>query len=315
MPTSFPSDMRTILIRHVTAGTTLIVKMAVPLLAWLAVPLTVQAQMPVFLPGQRTNPIYSTERRDALPHWLELPRDARIRTGDGIEMTPLHNSAISLENLKLGVLVGALRNDGACASDLSARLQYVDQDWQPMGPAIPNEARVSRVEPGGILPYKFRLRTIADAKVPPSAYIVIIEEYGKPIVKPYTSTRWVSSGAQANIDRSPCPTSETRLEAVVTKRLPLREGFLLEGTTTLLSGGPVRADGVVLTAVLRDRKNDVLEVLVGAPSFTRRGLPTGVLEAGQELKFRLHTVMPLGREVAHADVMVELLPDAQVAGR
>ena len=121
------------------------------------------AQMPLWAPGSRTNPVYTTEARDRVPHWLELPRVARISTGDGLVMRPLHNSAISFENLKLGILVGALRNDGACATDLSVRLQYVDKEWAPIGPPLYNEARVSRTEPGGILPFRFRLRTIADS--------------------------------------------------------------------------------------------------------------------------------------------------------
>ena len=282
--------------------------------AMCAAPGLAAAQLPLWLPGQRTNPVYSTEARDRVPHWLELPRVARISTGDGLLMRPLHNSAISFENLKLGILVGALRNDGACATDLSVRLQYVDKDWAPMGPPLYNEARVSRVEPGGILPFRFRLRTIADSKVPPSAYVIVIEQDDKPLANPFKWDRWVSSTAENSIDRSPCPASDTRLVAEVTKRQPLREGFLLEGTTTLAEGGPVRADGIVLTAVLRDAQHEVLEVLVGTPRIRKRDMPDGVLTAGQPVNFRLHTDMPLGKDVAHVDVMVELLPDARVAG-
>lgn len=273
----------------------------------------VAAQMPLWMPGQRTNPVYSTEARDRVPHWLELPRVARISTGDGLIMRPLHNSAISFENLKLGILVGALRNDGGCAADLGIRLQYVDKDWAPIGPPLYNEARVSRVEPGGILPFRFRLRTIADAKVPPSAYVVIIEQDDKPLANPYKWDRWVSAAAENAIDRSPCPSTETRLVAEVTRRQPLRDGFLLEGTTMLAEGGPVRADGIVLTAVLRDAQHEVLEVLVGTPRIRKKEMPDGVLAAGQRVDFRLHTDMPLGKDVAHVDLMVELLPDARVA--
>ena len=183
-----------------------------------------------------------------------------------------------------------------------------------MGPPLYNEARVSRVEPGGILPVRFRLRTIADSKVSPSAYVIVIEQDDKPMANPYKWDRWVSSAAQSAIDRSPCPASDTRLVAEVTKRQPLREGFLLEGTTTLAEGGPVRADGIVLTAVLRDAQHEVLEVLVGTPRIRKRDMPDGVLTAGQPVDFRLHTDMPLGKDVAHVDVMVELLPDARVAG-
>lgn len=273
----------------------------------------VGAQFPVFTPGERTTPVYGTRSRNHVPHWLELPRSARISTGDDIRMSPLHNAAISFENLKLGVLVGALRNDGGCLSSLNIRLQYVNEDWQPVGPPIPNEARVSEVGPGGILPYRFQLRTIADAKVPPAGLVVIVEQDHKPMTNPYTWNRWVSTAPRTEADNGPCPAPATRLETSVTKRQALREGYLVEGTLRLVEGGPVRADGLVITALLRDEADGVLEVLVGTPRAERRDPSPGVLEPGETVRFRLHTVMPLGRDVKDVDVMVEVLPEAVVA--
>lgn len=277
-------------------------------LALSTAPVGLRAQSSAF--GGQGFAVYSTERRDAVPAWLELPRTARISTGDGLTFTPLHNAAVSFENLRIGVLVGALRNTGACAAQLSVRLQYVDANWQPMGEPIQNEARVSQVAHDGILPYRFRLRTIEDAPTPPAAYVVIIEQDDAPMADPFHWNRWVSSTPKTPVT-TPCPPSDTRVEADVHRRQPLRAGFLIEGTTTLVEGGPVRGDGIVLTAVLRDAKHDVLEVLVGTPRL--RGRET-TLAAGAAVPFRLHTDMPLGREVAHVDVMVELLPDARVTG-
>ncbi len=255
-------------------------------------------------------PVYSTERRHEVPRWVELPRESRIRTGEGIDLQPLHNSAISFENLKLGLLVGALRNTGRCVSNVSARLQYVDAAWQPMGEAIPNEARVSQVEPGGILPFRFRLRNVADSSAPPAAYVVLVEEDDKPLTDPFSWTRWVSSSATETIDGSPCPPSDTRFDTTVTRTSPLRNGYRVDGRTTLVAGGPVRADGLVVTAVLRDRKGEVLEVLAGTPTFKPRDVPAGVMLTGQAVEFRLQTDIPLGKDVTDVDVMVETLPDA-----
>lgn len=270
------------------------------------------AQLPLFGPYGSRIPVRSTDMREEVPRWLELPREARISTGDDLRLTPLHNSAISFETLRIGVLVGALRNDGACATNLTARLQYVDASWQPVGPPIANEARVSQVEPGGILPFRFRLHTIEMAKVPPAAYVIVIEQDHRPIADPFAWNRWVST-RPAVVDRSPCPQRPATLAALVSKRQPLPEGFLLSGTTTIVAGGPVRADAIVLTAVLRDKAQDVLEVLVGTPTVRKKDETDGTIAQGQPLAFRLHTPMPVGREVAHVDVMVELLPDASVA--
>lgn len=258
-------------------------------------------------------PVYSTERRDEVPRWVELPRESRIRAGEGIQLQPLHNSAISFENLKLGLLVGALRNTGRCVTNVSARLQYVDAAWQPMGEPIPNEARVSQVEPGGILPFRFRLRNVADSNAPPAAYVVLVEEDDKPLQDPFRWTRWVSDSATTNIDRSPCPASDTRFDTMVIRTSPLRGGYRVDGRTTLVAGGPVRADGLLVTAVLRDEKGEVLEVLAGIPTFKKRDVPDGLLMAGHTVEFHLQTDIPLGKDVTDVHVMVETLPEAVLA--
>jgi hypothetical protein len=257
------------------------------------------------------NVVTSTEVRESVPRWLELPRQARVQTGDDLDMKPLHNAAVSLESLRIGILIGALRNDGTCATDVNARLQYVDANWKPMGPPIPNEARVSRVEPGGIFPYRFRLRNIGESDEPPAAYLVIVEQDGKPMANPYSWTRWVDPQS-AVVERTPCPASDTTMEAVVTRRNASRSGYLLQGTVTVEEGGPVRADGLVITAILRDSDDNLLEVLVGTPTYRERDVPTGVLATGQQVGFRLRTDVPLGRSVAQIDLVAELLPDARV---
>lgn len=62
--------------------------------------------------------------REVIPDWLALPRDARVRMAPGLKFTPLYNAAVTREQGQLGVLVGALRNDGPERGRLRLRLQY-----------------------------------------------------------------------------------------------------------------------------------------------------------------------------------------------
>ncbi len=268
-------------------------------------------QMPLF-PGGARMPVYSVESRDNVPPWMELPRTARISTGDGLRFTPVHNSAVSFENLKIGVLVGAMRNDGDCATAINVRLHYVNAEWEPIGDGIPNEARVSQVPPGGLLPFRFRLRNV-DAKTPaPAAYVIVVEEDHDPLANPFTWDRWVSS-KPATTPPKACEPSATRVEADVTRRSRFRDGYRIGGTIALVQGDAVRADGVVITAVLRDEYGHVLEVLVGTPSPARGTLSDGRLVPETPVPFQLRTDIPVGEDVADVDVMVELLPDAIVS--
>lgn len=278
-----------------------------------AMPLTLVAatQAPMFPGGIRT-PIYSAERRERIPPWMELPRTARLSIGDGLRFRPLHNSAVSFENLKIGVLVGAMRNDGDCATSLNARLHYVDAQWQPLGDGIPNEARVSQVEPGGLLPYRFRLRNVDDSTRAPAAYVIVVEQDHNPLANPFSWDRWVSTRPDTTPPRA-CEPTATRVTAQVSSRTRMRDGYLVGGTITLVEGDAVRADGVVITALLRDKQDQVLEVLVGTPSQRDRALRDGLLLPDTPVPFRLRTDIPVGDEVDDVTVMVELLPDAVVS--
>lgn len=284
---------------------------AVMAIAGVALPPTLVAapQAPIF-PGGFPAPVYTTEVRDTVPPWMELPRTARISTGDGLRFRPLHNSAVSFENLKIGILVGAMRNEGDCATAVNVRLHYVDQDWQPIGDGIPNEARISQVPPGGVLPFRFRLRNVDAKTQAPSAYVIVVEEDHNPLANPFTWKRWVSSQPAAT--PKACEPAATTVEASVTRRSQFREGYRLGGTVTLVEGEAVRADGIVITALLRDENDRVLEVLVGTPALRHRAIDDGRLLPHRPVPFSLHTDIPVGKDVADVDVMVELLPDAVV---
>lgn len=251
----------------------------------------------------------SVEVTEALPSWVAMPASARILTSDGLEMRPLKNSAVTYENAKLGVLVGALRNSGACARDLSVRLQYTDAQWRPMGDVVENEARVSQVEPGGSLPYRFRLRRKDEFRDEPSGYIVQVAEGDKPVA---ATLQWVSGTPK--VDVSPCPPGPVVASTDVTRKRATLNGYRLDGLLTVRTGGPVRPDGMMLTALLLDKGGEVLEVLTGIPQPKRKDLPTGFIETGQPIAFTLSTGIPLGTAVASTEVFIEVLPDAQVVG-
>ena len=241
--------------------------------------------------------------RRAVPAWLALPSEARVLTSDGLEMRPLRNAAVSYENISLGVLVGALRNAGRCASNVRAWLQYTDDRWQPLGEPIESEARVSQVEPGGLLPYRFRLRHTKDFATAPSGYLVQVVEDGRPIAD---TLQWVSTKAAPVA--TPCAPSAVRIDTVVTRAGGTLSGYRVQGELTVATGGPVRADAITLTALLLDKAGDVLEVLVGVPD-VGPGASNG-LATGARGRFRLRTDVPVGSDVATRQVFVDLLPGA-----
>jgi len=245
--------------------------------------------------------------RSTLPPWVAVPLHARILTSEGLEFRALKNSAVTYENAKLGVLVGALRNDGGCAERLTVRLQYTDERWQPVGAPLENEARVSQVAPGGMLPYRFRLRHTADFEAAPSGYIVQVTEEGKPVAAPL---QWVSSARTA--EHLSCRPVSFVTSVRETKRRATLRGYRVEGTLTVEQGGPVRPDGLLLTALLLDDAGEVLEVLTGLPDLATRGQPADAIENAQSVPFRLSTGIPLGKAVKTVEFFTERLPEAHV---
>jgi hypothetical protein len=250
----------------------------------------------------------SVEVRSALPPWVAMPPTARILTSDGLVMRPLRNSAVTHENTKLGVLVGALGNAGGCARNLRVSLQYTDDHWRPMGEPIDNEARVSEVSPGAPLPYRFRLKRNEDFPEPPSGYILQVVEDGKAVSD---RLAWVST--RRKVDTSPCPPAALAVDAAVSGSRATLRGYRVTGVLTLKAGGPLRPDGITLTALLRDANGDVLEVLTGIPTFRDKDLPTGFIENGQALSFTLATSVPLGSAVTTTTIFTEVLTDARIA--
>lgn len=244
---------------------------------------------------------------DSLPTWVVLPSTARILGSAGVEMRPVRNSAVTHENIRIGVLVGALRNAGRCARNLTVRLQYTDEHWRPMGAPVENEARVSQVDPGGLLPYRFRLARRDAYPEPPSGYILQITEDDKPVAR---TIEWAATDAKP--DTTPCPPPSLGFEPVVRQSRGTLNGFRVAGTLSLLRGGPVRADALMLTALLLDADGEVLEVLTGVPDLRKKRASDGVMVDGQSAPFSLSTQMPLGKAVKEIRIFTEALPDAQV---
>lgn len=254
-------------------------------------------------------PIESVDVRPTLPSWVAMPSTARILTSDGLQMRPLRNSAVTWENAKVGVLVGALTNVGGCARDVRAFLQYTDHQWQPLGSPIESEARVSEVEPGGVLPYRFRLKRADAFPVAPSGYILQVVEDGKPVAD---TLQWVSRSAPA-APTPACAPRDVALATVVTRSRATTSGYRVTGTLTVTAGGPVRSESIVVTALLRDASGDVLEVLTGVPIVNDKAAQSKPIETGQAVSFSIATGIPLGRSVATTTMFTDVLGDAQAA--
>ncbi|AMY08732.1 hypothetical protein LuPra_01936 [Luteitalea pratensis] len=253
-------------------------------------------------------PTSSVEVRPLLPAWVAMPPTARILTSDGLEMRPLRNSAVTWENARVGMLVGALTNAGGCARDVRAFLQYTDHRWQPMGDPIESEARISQVQTGGVLPYRFRLKRADDFPVAPSGYILQVVQDGKPVAD---TLQWVST-ARAT-PTSACVAGALALDAVVTQSRATLGGYRVTGTLTVTAGGPIRPESIAVTALLRDEAGDVLEVLTGVPVVSARDVSSGPIETGQVLQFAISTGIPLGKNVATTTIFTDVLADAQAA--
>jgi hypothetical protein len=251
-------------------------------------------------------PTTSVDVRPVLPAWVAMPTTARILTSDGLEMQPLRNSAVTWENAKIGVLVGALTNVGPCARNLRAFLQYTDHQWRPLGERIESEARVSLVEPGGVLPYRFRLKRSDDFDTAPSGYLLQVVEDGRPVAD---TLQWVSGVRR--VDAAPCAPRPVTLDARITRSRATLQGYRVSGMLAVTTGGPVRPDAITVTALLRDAVGDVLEVLTGIPVVTSKDLPTGLIETGQALPFVLTTDVPLGKAVATTTVFTDVLDQAR----
>lgn len=253
-------------------------------------------------------PTSSVVVRPVLPAWVAMPSTARILTSQGLELRPLRNSAVTWENAKLGILVGALTNAGPCGRNLRVFLQYTDDRWRPMGTPIESEARVSHVDPGGVLPYRFRLRRADEFPVAPSGYILQVVEDGRPVAD---TLQWVTDAPRPAA--TACAAPGAVLEAVVTQSRATLSGYRVAGTLLVRSGGPIPPDAITMTALLRDAGGDVLEVLTGTPVVQSNADAVAAIETGQSLRFSLSTGVPLGKAVATTTVFTEVLDQARPA--
>lgn len=241
-----------------------------------------------------------------LPHWAVLPRSARILASKGVEVTSVKSSAVTLENAKLGLLVGALRNEGGCLRDVVIRLQYTDENWRPLGDAIESEARVGRIEPGALIPYKFRLAGTSDFETPPSATIIQVSEAGRPVSD---LLAWTDGTDESK--PIPCASEPDVVSMSLEKHRATQSGYRLEGKVRVETG-TVRPDAVALTVLLLDDAGEVLDVLTGVPDDGPSN-SDGTMSAGEERRFRMFSPMPLGKSVKSTHVFVQTLTDAALS--
>ncbi len=269
---------------------------------------TVATQSPFRGSGVRDRMVERDVRvTDVRPEWLALPSEGRVLTSDGIAVRPLQNAGVSYENASLGMLVGALRNVGACARDVYVRLQYTNARWEPLGSPIDNEARVTQLEPGGLLPYRFRLRRTDEFPEPPAGYVLEVAEQGRPVRR---GVQWVDADKPPDTT-TPCPERPYALDVRLGRHRSGSSSYRVNGDLRVSRGGPLRPDGVMLTALLLDQQGQVLEVLTGAPTVEPGVLRDGLIHDGTDLAFSLATPVPLGKWVKAVEVFAEVLPDAR----
>lgn len=240
------------------------------------------------------------------PAWLAAPTKGRLVTSDGMEVQVLQNASVSFENASIGMMVGALRNVGACARNVSVRFQYTDEHWQPLGAPIQNEARVTMADPDGLIPYRFRLRHKSDFPRAPIGYLVEVmaDDSARTPAGAGSDASGVTGAAQRCPPRSYGFELKTGTRSTVTS-------FQIVGTLQVVAGGQIRADGITLTALLLDKDDQVLEVLTGAPDLRGVPVPTGLLDPSHVVPFTLATPVPLAKWVSRVQVFAEVLADAR----
>ena len=241
------------------------------------------------------------------PDWLAIPAEGRLMASNGVYLEPLQSASVSYENATLGMLIGAFRNVGQCLQDVSVRLRYTDAEGKPLGGPIENEARITMVDPDGLLPYRFRLKKKTELPRPATGYVLEVVEGDR---KASAAIRWEPDGETP--PRLPCPARPFDFDVTRGKSRATWTSYHVTGTLRVVAGGPFRLDGITLTALLLDKDQQVLEVLTGAPDVEGISLPTGYVETGQVLPFTLATPVPLGKWVSDVQIFAEILPDAQV---
>lgn len=244
--------------------------------------------------------------RDTAPTWLAMPQRGRIRTSPGLKLRPLQNSAVTYEtyeNAKVGVLVGALRNAGPCAARLTIQLQYTDHKWQPLGKPVENQARVSQVDSGGALPYRFGLRRKDEFSQLPSGYIIEVSENGRPVPPITDEVEFVRGDRSVAV--TSCSQLPDPLDISIESSRPTSRGHKVNGIVTVKAGGSIHPKGIALTALLLDKEGKVLEVLTGGVTYQSDG-STGLIDIGETVRFSLSTSIPLGNSVDRTEMFAEV---------
>lgn len=243
---------------------------------------------------------------ETAPRWLAIPERGRIRTSPGLRFRPLQNSAVTYEtsdDATAGVLVGALRNAGACATSLTIRLQYTDPEWRPLGTPVENQARVTQVDPGGAVPYRFPLRRKEEFAQLPSGYIVEVSENGRP-VPPVTSEPELIRDVRTEAIKS-CSPPRHAVAATIERSRATSRGYTVSGIVSVRGGGSIHPRAIALTALLLDKDGKVLEVLIGGAA-DHSTKSVGWIEVGEAVPFSLSTPVPLGSSVHRTEIFAEV---------
>jgi hypothetical protein len=232
---------------------------------------------------QMPNVQRSITELNTAPDWLYTPSSVRLAFPAGVRLELVAVSIVSSDQRREAALIGMFRNRSRALSGTALTLSYLGPDGETVVRSVPNAAYVSEVPVDGLLPFRFPL--LARAAVPEG----------------FTGFD-VSLDSRVGTSRRNLPAT---LRGDVSTRGQRDNGTLVVGdieVTADSSSPPPNGRGILVTLLLLDKNEKLLEVLPGTTS-SLVGLNTYRVELG--------SFLPLARQIKSAQVYVEAAPDIQ----
>jgi hypothetical protein len=220
-----------------------------------------------------------TELNDA-PGWLYAPSSVRLAVPAGVRLELVTMTVVSSDRHKEAALIGILRNRGRAISGAALALSYVGPDGESTLRSVPNAATVSEVPAAGLLPFRFPL--MAAAVVPDGVTgfeLSITERIGE---------------ARRNLP--------AKIRGEISIRGERHNAALVVGEVEITSDSNLPgADNsrVLVTVLLFDKKDTLLEVLPGVPSSP---------DDRNIVRIETGSFLPLAKHVGRAEAYVEAIP-------
>lgn len=232
---------------------------------------------------QMPNVQRSITELNTAPDWLYTPSSVRFAFPAGVRLELAAVSIVSSDQRREAALIGMFRNRSRALSGTALTLSYLGPDGETVVRSVPNAAYVSEVPVDGLLPFRFPL--LARAAVPEG----------------FTGFD-VSLDSRVGTSRRNLPAT---LRGDVSTRGQRDNGTLVVGdieVTADSSSPPPNGRGILVTLLLLDKNEKLLEVLPGTTS-SLVGLNTYRVELG--------SFLPLARQIKSAQVYAEAAPEIQ----